>query len=170
MNLTDQTVVVELTQLKEQVRAIGGNVSDIKEALSALTSLDKNIAELAIHHEQTQKSVQLLWKLHKESQAWQIAHEREAAASRKGFTESLGETREEFSEEILRTDRKVEAWVNQAKGAAWSFGIILGVVQVVVLSAVAWVFTNVTTLREQDTIQKIQIQRLEEQQREEPTQ
>lgn len=152
----DQNVAVELAQLREQVKAIGENVSSIKATMSTIVTLEKTLAELAIYSRQTQNDVRLLWERAEESNAHQAALSRE-----------LSSVREEVRAEIEETDRKVEAWINQAKGAAWSSGIILGVVQVVVLSAVAWVFTNVTTLREQDTIQKIQIQRLEEQQRKE---
>lgn len=151
----DQNVAVELAQLREQVKAIGENVSSIKATMSTIVTLEKTLAELAIYSRQTQNDVRLLWERAEESNA------RQAALAR-----DLSSVRDEVRQEIDSTDRKVEAWINQAKGAAWSSGIILGVVQVVVLSAVAWVFTNVTSLREQDTIQKIQIQRLEEQRKE----
>ena len=151
----DQNVAVELAQLREQVRSIGENVSSIKATMSTIVTLEKTLAELAIYSRQTQNEVRLLWERAEESNARQAALARDLSA-----------VREEVRQEIDYTDRKVEAWINQAKGAAWSSGIILGVVQVVVLSAVAWVFTNLTTLREQDTIQKIQIQRLEEQRKE----
>lgn len=151
----DQNVAVELAQLREQVKAIGENVSSIKATMSTIVTLEKTLAELAIYSRQTQNDVRLLWERAEETNARQAALARDLSA-----------VRDEVRQEIDSTDRKVEAWINQAKGAAWSSGIILGVVQVVVLSAVAWVFTNVTTLREQDTIQKIQIQRLEEQRKE----
>lgn len=151
----EQNVAVELAQLREQVKAIGENVSSIKATMSTIVTLEKTLAELAIYSRQTQNDVRLLWERAEESNARQAALARDLSA-----------VRDEVRQEIDSTDRKVEAWINQAKGAAWSSGIILGVVQVVVLSAVAWVFTNVTTLREQDTIQKIQIQRLEEQRKE----
>lgn len=151
----DQNVAVELAQLREQVKAIGENVSSIKATMSTIVILEKTLAELAIYSRQTQNDVRLLWERAEESNARQAALARDLSA-----------VRDEVRQEIDSTDRKVEAWINQTKGAAWSSGIILGVVQVVVLSAVAWVFTNVTTLREQDTIQKIQIQRLEEQRKE----
>lgn len=155
----EQNVAVELAQLREQVKAIGDNVSSIKATMSTIVTLEKTLAELAIYSRQTQNDVRLLWERVEESNARQTALARDLSA-----------VRDEVRQEIDSTDRKVEAWTNQAKGAAWSSGIILGVVQVVVLSAVAWVFTNVTTLREQDTIQKIQIQRIEEQQLKETTQ
>ena len=155
----EQNVAVELAQLREQVKAIGENVSSIKATMSTIVTLEKTLAELAIYSRQTQNDVRLLWERAEESNARQAALARDLSA-----------VRDEVRQEIDSTDRKVEAWINQAKGAAWSSGIILGVVQVAVLSAVAWVFTNVTTLREQDTIQKIQIQRLEEQQRKETAQ
>lgn len=155
----EQNVAVELAQLREQVKAIGENVSSIKATMSTIVTLEKTLAELAIYSRQTQNDVRLLWERAEESNARQTALARDLSA-----------VRDEVRQEIDSTDRKVEAWINQAKGAAWSSGIILGVVQVAVLSAVAWVFTNVTTLREQDTIQKIQIQRLEEQQRKETAQ
>lgn len=146
----EQNVAVELAQLREQVKAIGDNVSSIKATMSTIVTLEKTLAELAIYSRQTQNDVRLLWERAEESSAQHAALSRE-----------LSSVREEARAEIEETDRKVEAWINQAKGAAWSSGLILGVVQVIVLSAVAWVFTNVTALREQGTVQKIQIQRLE---------
>lgn len=157
----DHTVAIELAQLKEQMKAIGGNVSDIKDALSALTSLDKTIAEVVIHHKQTQDNVQLLWKRHDESQAWQLAHEREVAVVRKDISASMERIRDEVSDDILTTDRKVETWINQAKGASWAAGIILGVVQIVVIAGITWTFTNVTALREQGSLYGLRIERLE---------
>ena len=155
----EQNVAVELAQLREQVKAIGENVFSIKATMSTIVTLEKTLAELAIYSRQTQNDVRLLWERAEESNARQAALARDLSA-----------VRDEVREEIDSTDRKVESWINQAKGAAWSSGIILSVVQVVVLSAVAWIFTNVTALREQDTIQKIQIQRLEEPQRKETNQ
>lgn len=147
----EQNVAVELAQLREQVKAIGENVSSVKAAMSTIVTLEKTLSELAIYSRQTQNDVRLLWERAEESS------ERHTALSRE-----LSSVHEEVRAEIEETDRKVEAWINQAKGAAWSSGLILGVVQAIVLSAVVWVFTNVTALREQDTVQKIQIQRLEE--------
>lgn len=157
MSNPGQNVAVELAQLREQVKTVGENVSSIKAAMATIVTLEKTLAELAIYSRQTQNDVRLLWERAEESNARQAALARDLAA-----------VRDEVRDEIEETDRKVDAWINQAKGAAWSSGIILGVVQVIVLSAVAWVFTNVTSLREQDTIQKIQIQRLEEQRKENP--
>lgn len=147
----EQNVAVELAQLREQTKAIGENVSSIKATMSTIVTLEKTLAELAIYSRQTKNDVRLLWERVEESSAQHTALSRELTSVHKEVRAEIGET-----------DRKVEAWINQAKGAAWSFGLILGVVQIIVLSAVAWVFTNVSALREQDTVQKIQIQRLEE--------
>lgn len=158
----EQAVAVELTQLREQVKTIGENVSEIKATMTALISLDKTIAELAIYSKQTQDNVRLLWERFEESKQWQQAHERELHEVRKSHQDDLDEVRDEVSKEIRSTDRKVEAWVNQARGASWAIGIVMGIVQVVVVASLAWVFTNVTSLRESTQLDRLRVDRLEE--------
>lgn len=139
----DQVVAVELAQLREQVKTVGENVSEIKSNMAALITLDKAIAELAIHSRQTQDNIRLLWERLESS-----AHD-------------LTSARTHLSREIQDTDRKVEAWVNQARGASWAAGIILGIVQIAVVASVAWVFTNVTEVKERSSIHEVKIERLE---------
>lgn len=159
----DQKVAVELAQLKEQVKTVGENVSEIKATMTALISLDKTIAELAIYSKQTQDNIRLLWERHDEVKSWQSAHESDTARIRKELEDAIDTQKGECAKEILVTDRKVDAWINQAKGASWAAGIILGVVQVAVIAAVAWVFTNVTEIRERSQIHNLKIERLEQQ-------
>lgn len=157
----DQNVVVELAQLKEQVKAVGENVSEIKATMTAIISLDKTIAELAIYSKQTQDNIQLLWSKYDDVKTWQQAHEHHSSDVRKSISEAIDQTKAECSREILVTDRKVDAWINQAKGASWASGVILGVIQIVIVAAVAWVFTNVTEMREKSQVFQLKIQQLE---------
>lgn len=158
----DQNVAVELAQLREQVKAVSEGVGEIKTSVAALISLDKTIAELAIYSRQNQDNVRLLWERLEETQQWQKAHERELGSVHKTAHDALDSVRDEISKEILVTDRKVESWVNQARGASWAAGIILGIVQVLVFAAMAWVFTNVTALRESGQLNTLRLDRLEE--------
>ncbi|QIQ65279.1 hypothetical protein 19_00033 [Pseudomonas phage Epa19] len=158
----EQAVAVELAQLREQVKTVGENVSEIKATMAALISLDKTIAELAIYSKQTQDNVRLLWERFEESKQWQQAHERELHEVRKISHDALDNVRDEVHKEILTTDRKVEAWTNRVRGASWAAGIIMGVVQVAVFASIGWTFTNVTSLRESSQVDTLRIDRLEE--------
>lgn len=156
-------VAIELAQLKQQVKTVGENVAEIKATMTALISLDKTIAELAIYSKQTQDNIQLLWQRVEETKEWQRQHEHDTAQIRKSIEDAIDEQRHECSKEVLVTDRKVEAWINQARGASWASGIILGLVQIALIASVAWVFTNVTEVRERSQIHNLKIERLEQQ-------
>jgi tetrahydromethanopterin S-methyltransferase subunit F len=158
----EKQVAVELAQLKEQVKTVGENVAEIKSTMSALISLDKTIAELAIYSKQTQDNIRLLWERYDEVKSWQGSHEADTAKIRKEIEDAIDTQKGECAKEILATDRKVDAWINQARGASWAAGIILGVVQVAIVAAVAWVFTNVTEIRERSQIHNLKIERLEQ--------
>lgn len=157
----EQAVAVELAQLRQQVKTVGENVSEIKATMAALTSLDKTIAELAIYTKQTQDNIRLLWERIEESKQWQISHERELHEVRKHHRVDLEEVREEVQTEVRATDRKVEAWINQARGASWATGIVMGVVQIAVIASFSWAFSNINSLQGQGSIHELRIDRLE---------
>ena len=141
---------VDMAQLKEQMRAVAGDVADIKSALKELVQLDKTLAELSIHNQNTQKTITMLWEKHDAIKVWQQQHDLE-----------LSREKVEFEKELNKVDDKVEEWVNKGKGALWVAGIFIGVIQVSIVASIGWVFTHLSAAEQMNVVQQLKIEQLE---------
>lgn len=54
------------------------------------------------------------------------------------------------AKEIATVSTNVERWTNRAQGAMWAMGIIFTLTHAIALALAFWLFTSVTTLREQN--------------------
>jgi hypothetical protein len=157
---SDNDIAVEIAQLREQVKGVDNNISEIRSTLSSLINLDKTIVELTVYSRQTQESMKTLWERQDELRKWQAEHDTHSSTVKASIQKELETSFGNCQKELLATDKKVDAWINSARGAAWALGIVMGVIQLVVITSVGWVFSNVTTIREASQLQAYKIEQL----------
>lgn len=150
-NMGDQSDV-DMAQLKEQMRAVAGDVSDIKSALKELVQLDKTLAELSIHNQNTQKTITMLWEKHDAIKTWQTQHELD-----------MSRNKVEAEKDLDKVADKVEEWINKGKGALWVAGIFIGVIQISIVASIGWVFTHLSAAEQMNVVQQLKIEQLEKQ-------
>lgn len=129
----------QMSRLETQIASLTEKVEDIKVNVTQIAKLDKTIAEVVIHNSHARENIETLWR-----QIEEIKNRVEHTNSRINAVET--ETNEN---------------INKAKGAGWAFGIMFGVIQVLVVSSVIWVFSNVQESMIANRLQNDQIQRLD---------
>jgi len=115
------SVAAQLARMEIQMTSLAEKVEDIKINVTQIAKLDKTIAEVVIHNGHARENIDQLWK--------QVAESR---------------TKYELANARINTvEANTNEAINKAKGAGWALGIVFGAVQVLVISSMAWVFTNV---------------------------
>ena len=115
------SVAAQLARMEIQMTSLAEKVEDIKINVTQIAKLDKTIAEVVIHNGHARENIDQLWK--------QVAENR---------------TKYELANARINTvESNTNEAINKAKGAGWALGIVFGAVQVLVISSMAWVFTNV---------------------------
>ncbi|WP_396189824.1 hypothetical protein [Flavobacterium sp.] len=132
-------MTAQMSRLETQIAALTEKVEDIKNSVTQIAKLDKTIAEVVIHNGHARENIDSLWKQIEETKA-RVEH---------------ANTR------ITTVENTTNESINKAKGAGWAFGIMFGVIQVIVMGSVAWVFTNVQESMISNRLQNDQIQRLD---------
>lgn len=118
---TSDSVAAQLARMEIQMTSLAEKVEDIKVNVTQIAKLDKTIAEVVIHNGHARENIDQLWK--------QVAENR---------------TKYELAIARINTvEANTNEAINKAKGAGWALGIVFGAVQVLVISSMAWVFTNV---------------------------
>lgn len=112
----EKEMLVQLAELRQQMASMSKSVDEIKSAVKEVLSLDRTIAELSVHHQQTDREIQTQWK--------KIDDQHNA-------TEAV--------------DKKADEYINKARGA-WSTLLILGsLAQAALLGSIAYTFTHLRT-------------------------
>ena len=138
---TSNSVAAQLARMEIQMTSLAEKVEDIKVNVTQIAKLDKTIAEVVIHNGHARENIDQLWK--------QVAESRQK--------HELAITR------IADVEKKTDEAINKAKGAGWVIGIVFGTVQVLVVSSMAWVFTNVQESLVINRLQNESISRIEAQ-------
>lgn len=139
--LEDMSTQTQLARLEIQIKTLIDQVTDIKTNVTQIAKLDKTIAEVVIHGENSRENIDQLWK---------------AIADSRTKYESL-------NSRINTVEANTNEAINKAKGAGWALGIVFGAVQVLVISSMAWVFTNVQEALVINRLQQESIARVEAQ-------
>ena len=139
--LEDMSTQTQLARLEIQIRTLIDQVTDIKTNVTQIAKLDKTIAEVVIHGENSRENIDQLWK---------------AISDSRTKYESL-------NSRINTVEANTNEAINKAKGAGWALGIVFGAVQVMVISSMAWVFTNVQEALVINRLQQESIARVEAQ-------
>ncbi len=139
--LEDMSTQTQLARLEIQIKTLIDQVTDIKTNVTQIAKLDKTIAEVVIHGENSRENIDQLWK---------------AIADSRTKYESL-------NSRINTVEANTNEAINKAKGAGWALGIVFGAVQVLVISSMAWVFTNVQEALVINRLQQESITRVEAQ-------
>lgn len=139
--LEDMSTQTQLARLEIQIKTLIETVADIKTNVTQIAKLDKTIAEVVIHGDNARENIDQLWK---------------AISDNRTKYESLN-TR------INAVESATNEAINKAKGAGWALGIVFGTVQVLVISSMAWVFTNVQESLVINRLQQESIARIETQ-------
>jgi len=129
----------QMSRLETQIASLTEKVEDIKVNVTQIAKLDKTIAEVVIHNSHARENIETLWR-----QVEEIKNRVEHTNSR-----------------ITTVETETNENINKAKGAGWAFGIMFGVIQVLVVSSVIWVFSNVQESMIANRLQNDQIQRLD---------
>lgn len=129
----------QMARLEIQMTSLSEKVEDIKVNVTQIAKLDKTIAEVVIHNGHARENIDQLWK--------QISDNR--AKYEQAMTKISG------------VEKNTDEAINKAKGAGWALGIVFGTVQVLVISSMAWVFSNVQESLVINRLQSDSIQRIE---------
>ena len=136
---TADSLSSQMARLEIQMTSLSEKVEDIKVNVTQIAKLDKTIAEVVIHNGHARKNIDQLWK--------QISDNR--AKYEQAMTKISG------------VEKNTDEAINKAKGAGWALGIVFGTVQVLVISSMAWVFSNVQESLVINRLQSDSIQRIE---------
>lgn len=139
--LEDMSTQTQLARLEIQMDTLIEQVADIKTNMAQIAKLDKTIAEEMIHGEKSRENIEQLWKAVADSRT-----KHEALNGRINIIEAT-------TNEAL----------NKARGAGWALGLVFGAVQVLVISSMTWVFTNVQEALVINRLQQESITRIESQ-------
>lgn len=132
-------MAAQMSRLEAQIASLTEKVEDIKVNVTQIAKLDKSISEVVIHNSHARENIDSLWKQIEETKS----------------------RVEQANTRITSVENNTNENINKAKGAGWAFGIMFGVIQVLVVSAVAWAFTNVQESLISNRVQTEQIQRLD---------
>lgn len=129
----------QMSRLETQIAALTDKVEDIKTSVTQIAKLDKTIAEVVIHNSHARENIETLWRQ----------------------VEEIKNRVEHTNTRITTVENDTSENINKAKGAGWAFGIMFGVIQVLVVASVVWVFTNVQEGIIANRLQNDQLQRLD---------
>lgn len=129
----------QMSRLETQIAALTDKVEDIKTSVTQIAKLDKTIAEVVIHNGHARENIETLWRQ----------------------VEEIKNRVEHTNTRITTVENDTNENINKAKGAGWAFGIMFGVIQVLVVASVVWVFTNVQEGIIANRLQNDQLQRLD---------
>ena len=132
MSAEQQEFAIELTQLREQIKSVATDISDIKTAISQIVTLDKTLAELTIHNQTAQKNMDALLVKY-----------------------------DELKTRTTTMDHDVKSFVNKFRGGALVLGLMGGAVQAVVFGVTMWVFSHVSDNDIVNRLQQQRIEQLE---------
>lgn len=132
MSAEQQEFAIELSQLREQIKFVASDISDIKTAISQIVTLDKTLAELTIHNQTAQKNMEALWTKY-----------------------------DELKTKTTTMDHEVKSFVNRFRGGALVIGVMGGAVQAAVFGVTMWVFSHVTDGDIVNKLQQQRIEQLE---------
>lgn len=132
MSAEQQEFAIELTQLREQIKSVATDISDIKTAISQIVTLDKTLAELTIHNQTAQKNMDALLVKY-----------------------------DELKTKTTTMDHDVKSFVNKFRGGALVLGLMGGAVQAVVFGVTMWVFSHVSDNDIVNRLQQQRIEQLE---------
>lgn len=138
---TSDSVAAQLARMEIQMTNLAEKVEDIKVNVTQIAKLDKTIAEVVIHNGHARENIDQLWK--------------QVAESRTKYELAIAR--------INTVEENTNEAINKAKGAGWALGIVFGAVQVMVISSMAWVFTNVQEALVINRLQQESIARVEAQ-------
>lgn len=132
----DKEILVQLAELRQKMNAVNASVDEIKSSVKEVLSLDRSIAEIAIHQQQQSKDIALQWDRIDQNRA-----------------------------SITAVDQKAEAWINKGRGA-WSTLLILGgLAQAAVLGFIAYTFTHLRTAEDALLLLNQKVVQMEQQQK-----
>src|SRR5574338_495278 len=98
-----QEILIQLAELQQQMKAMSTSVNDIKVSVEEVLSLDRTIAELAIHYQQQSKDIATQW------------------------------TRiDANNKSIEAVDKKADEWINKGRGAWFTLAILGSLAQMAV--------------------------------------
>lgn len=129
----------QMSRLETQLVSLTEKVEDIKVSVTQIAKLDKTIAEVVIHNSHARENIETLWRQ----------------------VEEIKNRVEHTNTRITTVETETNENINKAKGAGWAFGIMFGVIQVLVVASVVWVFSNVQEGIISNRIQNDQLQRLD---------
>ena len=132
-------MTAEMSRLETQIAALTEKVEDIKTSVTQIAKLDKTIAEVVIHNGNARENIETLWRK----------------------VEEIKNRVEHTNTRITTVETDTNEHINKSKGAGWAFGIMFGVIQVLVVASVAWVFSNVSESIISNRVQSEQIQHLD---------
>jgi predicted RNase H-like nuclease (RuvC/YqgF family) len=129
----------QMSRLETQLVSLTEKVEDIKVSVTQIAKLDKTIAEVVIHNSHARENIETLWRQ----------------------VEEIKNRVEHTNTRITTVETETNENINKAKGAGWAFGIMFGVIQVLVVASVVWVFSNVQEGIIANRLQNDQLQRLD---------
>jgi hypothetical protein len=133
----EKEMLVQLAELRQQMASMSNSVDEIKSAVKEVLGLDRTIAELSVHHQQTVREIQIQWK--------KIDDQHKA-------TEAV--------------DKKADEYINKARGA-WSTLLILGsLAQAALLGSIAYTFTHIRTAEDALLLLNQRVVQIEQQHKE----
>jgi len=129
----ESDMLVQLALMRQQMGTMSSTVDEIKASVSGVASLDKTISELTILHQQQIKENLSQWQ--------KIDANADA---------------------VRKANEKVDAWVNKGRGAWATLAVLGGVVQLVVIATVAYIFTHLRTTEDNLLLLNHRVIQLEE--------
>lgn len=112
----ESDMLVKLALVSQQVNLMSATVNEIKATVIQFAALDKKLAELMILQQQ---------QINENTTQWQKI--------------------DMTADGVTKANEKVDAWVNKGRGA-WSILPILGgVVQILLIAIVTYIFTHLRT-------------------------
>lgn len=135
--LEEKEMLVQLAELRQQMASMSNSVDEIKSAVKEVLSLDRTIAELSVHHQQTAREIQTQWK--------KIDEQHTA---------------------VEAVDKKADEFINKARGA-WATLLILGTLaQAALLGSIAYTFTHLRAAEDSVLLMNQRITLIEQQHKE----
>lgn len=129
----EKEMLIQLAELRQQMVAMNTSVDEIKASVREVIQLDRTIAELSIHYQQQAKEIQTQWvKIDTDHK------------------------------EIERVDKKVDEFINKARGA-WATLLILGALaQASLLGSIAYAFTHLRSAEDSVLLMNQRVTQLEQ--------
>lgn len=133
----EKEILVQLAELRQQMTNVNNAVDEIKSSVKEVLTIDRTIAELSIHYQQQAKEIQTQWG--------------KIDADHK---------------EIERVDKKVDEFINKARGS-WATLLILGsLAQAALLGSIAYTFTHLRAAEDSVLLMNQRINLIEQQHKE----